>query len=225
MPSRTSTTIAAANSARRTAGLAQSASPLERLRRGPHHGDQDADPGQVGVAIGHRLDAGLHQTEHRDQRAEEPQPAHDRIAAAAPADGERRDREQERDRAQRRRRGERAARDTDRRRRGPAARPSCPGSARTRRAALAMRPGRGKLSTDCTIPCWARSVITLAPAASASSGSFSTTSRRQDCGAIVAAFAEAACRGLALRLHRRCAVGLHADPAARSRRAGERTAA
>src|SRR5579871_568570 len=47
----------------------------------PHDQGDDTDQRNVGVAVGHRLVADLHQSDDGNQRSEKPEPACDRIAA------------------------------------------------------------------------------------------------------------------------------------------------
>ena len=52
---------------------------LRQISDAPGQHDENSDRGQVGVAVGHGLRAHLHQPDHRDERAQEPEPAHHQV--------------------------------------------------------------------------------------------------------------------------------------------------
>src|ERR1700758_690989 len=74
------------NRASGVCGNTRRMSCLQQVSCAPAHHDEETNKGDIGVTVRHGLHADLHQTDHRYQGSEEPQPPNQKIAAAGHPD-------------------------------------------------------------------------------------------------------------------------------------------
>ena len=67
-------------------GDARAAPRPHEVQSAPRHRDRETDERQIGVAVGHALRAHLHEPNHRNEHAQEPEPSHQQKRSAAPED-------------------------------------------------------------------------------------------------------------------------------------------